>query len=460
MSPERSRRILDLLPAGAIVVAEAGWLATWYAAVELSVAGPPLTLGLWAFALAVAAGLATVRWRGFPRGAVGDVLLVLLAIAAVIIGAFADPASWSAVAGGGLTAIPSAAAGSWLLAVAVWRGSRHGDRGEEIRVTSTLLGWGVPLLAIPWVMGARLEPAAAADFVGLALPATLVFVAAGLFAIGIARLEALGIDSGVDWRTNRSWLGMLGALLVGLALVGLPAGIALGAPIAALLATALGPLQVVLNALVAVLGLILGPLLGWLTQLSPRENPIQPAPIGPPAGLPQVETTSPLPIWIVVPIVVALGIVIVAVVVAILRRPRSRRGDSVAVTPVIEERTIVMPAPSLHLPTRPRWRLGRRRSPASATDAYLALLADLDRVPELARRPTETPWAHARRLRTAGDVGIGLPLLAADYSLERYAGRRVSERETRRAIGRSREISRAAHHRPRTEARAGTDQGA
>jgi hypothetical protein len=68
--------------------------------------------------------------------------------------------------------------------------------------------------------------------------------------------------------------------------------------------------------------------------------------------------------------------------------------------------------------------------------AYLAALRVIEPDEELRRGPAETPAGHARRLRQAGAGTLELDLLAADFELARWGGRRISSAEDRRAIGR------------------------
>ena len=93
--------------------------------------------------------------------------------------------------------------------------------------------------------------------------------------------------------------------------------------------------------------------------------------------------------------------------------------------------------------------VGLPRRPASAAEAYLALLDELAGRGEMGRRPAETPQAHAQRGGTLGLPRRPLGLLAADYELTVYGRAAISERETARAIGRWRQLRRAARGLPR-----------
>jgi hypothetical protein len=90
-----------------------------------------------------------------------------------------------------------------------------------------------------------------------------------------------------------------------------------------------------------------------------------------------------------------------------------------------------------------RWPWPRRRpatTPTTAVEAYLAALDDLERDRRLARATAESPAAHARRLRAAGDGSRDLELLAADYQLARFGAAPLTAAEERRAVGRWRRL--------------------
>jgi hypothetical protein len=93
--------------------------------------------------------------------------------------------------------------------------------------------------------------------------------------------------------------------------------------------------------------------------------------------------------------------------------------------------------------TRRRGRFGRRADPSTAVEAYLALVDDLRRHPDVRREDAETPTAHAARIRSSGRPAFALDLLAADYALARYGDLTLSPGEDRRAVGRWRMLRRA-----------------
>jgi hypothetical protein len=91
-------------------------------------------------------------------------------------------------------------------------------------------------------------------------------------------------------------------------------------------------------------------------------------------------------------------------------------------------------------PHRRWWRRRRAAPPTDAVAAYRALVADLASLPAVRRDPAETPGEHARRLRAAGQTGLSLELLAADYALARFGDRALSATEHQRAVARWRSL--------------------
>jgi len=316
-----------------------------------------------------------------------------------------------------------------LAALATWRGSRHRDPAADDVVTSDMLRFGLPGLAIPWLIGAAAAGSRDA-FIGAALPATLLFVAASLMAVGLTRLEALSAESGVDWASNRAWVFLLGGIVGGLALVSIPATILLGAPIGAVVRGILTPL----GAAVDVAGsVVVAGLAAAGIAPSPGPAPVPPATPGGSLGW-------SLPPWMTVAASVLILAAFVVAAASITRKVRGVPRDGPTAARVREERHVEMHAPRVSLPSLPRsWRgLGRRR-PDSVTGAYLAALDHLARR-DLGRAGDESPRSHAGRVREA--VGWRLGFLAADYELERYGGRPVTPAERRRALARERWLRR------------------
>jgi hypothetical protein len=135
-----------------------------------------------------------------------------------------------------------------------------------------------------------------------------------------------------------------------------------------------------------------------------------------------------------VPIVVAL-VVAFLLVRRLLGQPVSEEVDR----DVIEFRATEGLAGGLRL-RLPRLPAARRHpTPRNASEAYLASLEMLASSPDVARRASETPAEHARRLR--GDpIGPTLGHLAADYALVAFGRRTLTPAEDRRAVARWRRL--------------------
>ena len=126
------------------------------------------------------------------------------------------------------------------------------------------------------------------------------------------------------------------------------------------------------------------------------------------------------------------------------RRPKVLEAPS---DEVFEEREYRMPHLGLRVPRLP-WLRSKRR-PTTASGAYVAFISELDRAPDLARRPDEAPATHAARLRESGLADPRAALLAADYQLERYALAELGPHETTRALRRFTRLRDIVRRRPK-----------
>jgi len=320
-----------------------------------------------------------------------------------------------------------------IFGLAAWRGTRYRDRENADLAVASLLTWGIPGLALPWLLGTAAPPNRAA-FAAEALPATLLFVAAGLAAIGLLRLDAVSRAAGEEWRARREWPVLIGGVVVLVLALGVPAAILLDVPLGSLARSVVDPL---LHVGETVGEAITGLAEGLDTSTPPPVSPGQPPPAG---AAPWLGGLLAL-----VGGTLLAGIVVLAVVAFVRLRPAESPQAAVPPPPEISEtHRFVLPGLSLRRP-RPRLpRLGRLvgSRPANAVQAYLALIEERAKDSATARRAMETPAAHARRLRRAGRGAWSLDLLAADYALARYAGRRLSAAEERRAIARWRRLRR------------------
>ena len=426
-----------LLPILAIL-AEGAWLTVVYVAVEITIDGRIPILGT--FELAAVVGLAALAVR---RGLLHPDDNPLIFFAALIgfgaVGWLWDDQTRSLLLAGDLASAIGHHPGGWLLLVAAMRGV---GRGVEIddRALTRLVLVGVPMLAIPWVLGQLGTGELHGVFVEQAFVASLTFISAGFMAAGLARLQEIGRDTGVDWRTSRSWLGtVLGVLAIVLA-IGVPAAYMLGLPVEAVTRGLVGPVFSLLGYVMLAIAFVAAILAAALYEALSRIGIVLPGPLTPEelSRLPEVReyTLEQLQGPITTVVILWAAVVLLAVIVIrtwIRRRARGRpRGGT-------EERTFSVPQGAFRL-DMPRLggfaRRARQRPPTDAVGAYLATLEDLAaHDPPRARRESESPHAHAARVEL-----VDLGPLQADYALARYGGRRLTGAEGRRAIGRWRRI--------------------
>lgn len=427
-----------LLPLSAIV-AEGALLAVVYAAVQTTIDHRPPLLGT--LELSAAAGIAALAVR---RGWLDpdEQLLPFLALLAGLglVGWTWDAAVRDAILAGRWLDAVALHPGGWLMVAAAMRGVGRGHEVDDRAVTRLVLV-GVPLLAVPWGLGQVAAGDLRDTFTEHAFVASMTFVTSGFIAAGLARLQEIGRETGVDWRRDRSWLGtVLGVLLVVVAL-GVPSALVLGLPGSAVARGILDPVLSLLGyafvAVASLAALLAAVLAGMLKSIGVElPPPMTPDEI---AQLPEIAEitfeqvrgalTALAVFW------VALLVLAVVVLRVWLRKrgPRSLRGAT-------EERSIRVPQRSFRLrPPRfaPIPRPARRGTPRDAVEAYLAALDDIAADdPARGRAEHETPRAHARRVA----AGPELAALQADYALARYAARELTEAEHRRAVGRWRRL--------------------
>ncbi|HEX7195414.1 MAG TPA: hypothetical protein VF364_01125, partial [Candidatus Limnocylindria bacterium] len=267
-----------LLPVLAIL-AEGAWLTVAYVAVETTIDGRTPLLGT--LELAASAGLAAVVVRrGWLNPDDHPLTFFGLLIGIGAVGWLWDDRVRTLV----LTGDPAGAIGlhpgGWLLIAAAMRGV---GRGLEIddRALTRLVLLGVPGLAIPWILGqlgaAELRPV----FVEHAFVASLTFVSSGFMAAGLARLQEIGRETGVDWRRNRSWLGtVLGVLAIVLA-IGLPAASLLRLPVDAVTRGLVGPIFSLVGYLLLGVAFVAAILSAALYEMLSRLGFALPAPLTP-----------------------------------------------------------------------------------------------------------------------------------------------------------------------------------
>jgi hypothetical protein len=474
-SRDGSRVAADVVTPALDAVVEGAWLALVYAAVQLGLVHGDTTLGAFPFAIAAGLGVAWAR-PGAGRRVGGAGALAALAIGVGALGWLSDPSARVALAaaaqGGWETDATGTAIatniGGWLLGVAVLRGATHATRSRDEERIGAMLER-IPLLAIPWAIGLAFSLDRRQEFIASALLSTLLFVGGGLIAVGLGHLESLGPAGGVDWRRNRAWLAVVGGVVALLFAVAVPAAFLVGAPPAAIGDAMLLPLLAIAGGLAAVATMIGAPFLAAFESLvaSLPEPVPSPTPAASPSLVPGGGVVAPvegdprvgLTIAIVAFVVTAL---VFAYVVLRIRAGDGRRPVAARSTAAPEDRSFVLPTIRARVP-----RVTRggpfRGTPQTAREAYLTLLDDLERDPLLARRASEPPRVHARRVAASGllrrerspTTAAGSPaspttldrdlgLLVADWELARYAARTLTPSEDRRGVARWRRLRAAA----------------
>ncbi|HET7082549.1 MAG TPA: DUF4129 domain-containing protein [Candidatus Limnocylindria bacterium] len=422
------------------VLAEGGWLAVVYAALQ-SFSGEIPRIGPIELALLAWMGLSWGRrshWLSAGAEAIG--LPALMVVGGAVGWLLAPEARTLLVQGQLVDALGTHMAG-WIGAIAVWRGDAHRVTDDDDQMADQLLRWAVPGLAIPWLIGHQLTTGAAeVAFTSAAFMGTVVFTGSAFTAMGLARLEAVRRATGSDWRANRSWLLLVLGVALALTVVGIPAAAVLGVPASALLVALVGPLRVFLLLLL----LLSTPLIVVIAALTEVVGSFLPQGFKlPDLDLPAffavdpAQVVSDAPTVIVFSVAIILAIIELAVLALIiyLRWQERRRYRFVPEDP-FEERAIVIPVPEPGLaPTQPR-RSPSRPDPADPTGAYLIALVALERDGRWPRRATETPASHAGRAAREGLTGSAFPRLAAAYQLVRYAERQLGGREAGRGRGR------------------------
>ena len=436
------RALGALLPVLALL-AEGAWIAVAYVALQTTVDGQVPLLGTFEFAVVAGAAALAVR-RGWLDPDEQPLTFAGALVGAGTLGWLWDAAPRELLADGRLADAVGLHPGGWLAIVAVMRGAGRGLEIDDRAVTRLVLV-GLPSLAVPWLLGQFAPEALRGVFVREAFVASLTFVATGFMAAGLARLQAIGRETGVDWRRHRSWLVLvLGVLLLVLAL-GIPAAILLGVPVETVARGIVGPLLALIGYLLLAVALIATGVLTVVALILQAVGFMLPAPLTPGGldGLPAVreytfeELRGPL-------LSVAMfWAVLLLLAVVLLRTWLRRRGLQRARRPD-EERSFQVPPLALRIDLpRPSIRPRVRGTPRDAIAAYLAALDDLARHGRglLGRLDHETPRAHAARVVAAEPAtNPQIARLQADYALARYAGRPLTQGEHRRAVRRWRRL--------------------
>lgn len=429
-----TERLLGWLLPILAIVAEGALLTVVYVAIQTTIDREVPLLGTFEFA--AAAGLAAVAVRrGWLRPDDRPLTFLGAVVGMGIVGWLWADLPRQLVLDGNVAGAIGFHPGGWLMIVAAMRGV---GRGVEIddRALTRLVLIGVPALAIPWVLGQLGARDLRPIFTVEAFVASLTFVSTGFMAAGLSRLQEIGRETGVDWRTNRSWLGTVLAVLAIVLAIGVPAAYLLGLPVDTVARGLIGPLLTLLGYAFIGVAFFFAILSTALYELLARLGIVLPAPMTPEElnRLPEIpgytfeQLRGPLLTVGIFWVLVALLAIVVARTWVRRRRHRLARSGE-------EERSFRIPQTSFRL-SLPRLQLPHRRPsgpPHDAVTAYLAALDDLEtRSPEAARRASESPRAHARRVDDLPEMAT----LQADYALARYGGRALTDAEHRRAIGR------------------------
>ena len=440
----RVGKALDLVPLALAVIAEAAWITVVGGLIaEFTLQVPHL--GLAAIAAFVVAGILAVRALAGPAGERWPGLALFLVAVAGMIGWLSDPDARATLVSQGVIPALGINVAGWVASLAMLRGYAHARLPVSPSTLGTLFAIGIPALAAAALVGGMITDPHRARFLADATVAVVVFAGSVVLALAIARLTAVGAGSGFDWRRNPAWVALLVVLVLTTLAVAVPTSGA--TPIIALVAGAsVGPLLLlglvlgfnrgtIKTVAFIVVGVIL--LIGFLRLIGG-------APIAVNLGLgggTAADAAPPGP-GAVAPVGLIVIIVAAMLLVLILARLWARR-TAPSPSDVDEVRQIDHGDTAMGRP--PRWRFGRRRAepdPSDAAAAYVRLIADIDRRPDVRREPAETPAAHAARLRATGRADLSLDLLAADYALARFGGVTLSPAEERRAIGRWRGLRR------------------
>ena len=321
----------DLLPLVLDALLEGSLVGVAYTAIALLGTSATAPLSLVEFCVVAAAGLVWARLR--PRATSRAPWIASAAVLAGAVGWLADPAARTTLAAlnNPLSALLVNPAG-WLLGVAVLRGAAHEHADDEIETSTRALAYAFPVLAASWLPHLRSGGA----FTGPALVGSAVCVAAGLLAIGHARLRELEL-LGMDSRGGRTWSTVATGVVVAVAALAVPIALVSGTSARDVLTATGGPVSGAIGALLAPLG---GPLTALAAAIGQVLNGIHlpsffgaggsappngsgPGSSGAPSGVPSVGGPAPggsLPVgWLVV-----AGVVAVVVLLAV-GSPQARR---------------------------------------------------------------------------------------------------------------------------------------
>jgi len=439
---------MSLVPTALALVAEAAWISVVEGMLQAFSLRDPLA-GIPVLLLAAVAGLVTARTLAPRLGERWPEVLVGLAALVGAAGWLAAPEVRSIIgaqgvdgAGEALLANP----GGWLTALAFVRGVAHAQMPPDPGSVALVLGLGVPGLAFATLAGGMVADPWRSRFLLATEAEVVVFLIAGVLALALARLARVGHGAALDWRRNPGWVALLVTLVAGTAVVAVAASPVAGPAIVAVVGASLVPLlllglivgfdrrSVRILVVAILIAAVIGPI---VAAVSNRLSTIPTAPGGGIVEPSEPATTPQIAIGVLLAAVFILVLLVLALARIWMRRPRFAE-DDVDETRSIDHGVADQPPPR-------RGRRGRFRrwfAPPDAVSAYRALIEDLAPHPGVRRESGETPAEHARRLRRTEIGALSLELLAADYGLVRFGGRRLSAAEERRAVRRAADLRR------------------
>jgi Domain of unknown function (DUF4129) len=432
----RLRWLADSVPPVFGGLAEAGWIGVYAAAVGAPAtgAGPSGNLGL--VVLAALTGVAASRL--LPFNLLRPAAILVLALLAVAAGTLISEAA------GLVSTSALRLATEMLLGLAVLRGAAAGNPDAGPRAIDGVVRLSPALVGGGWLLGLWLAGEARAEFVDAAFVATILFIVAAAIGLGTARLQALAADAHLPG-TNRAWLALVGLVVGSVVLVALPVASLIGLPFARGVATVLIGIPIgfagsIIGAIGTVAATVAAILVALLQSVvgTPSALPAPSRPAGAPQPLPipthGADASAELFRLLLGASLIA---VLIGLAVYLAYRWQGRRRTPRRVIDVPERRSIAFDPSAIGLPALGiTARLRAPRPPRDALQAYPRLMDDWSAPHPWARRPSETPAAHARRLRQEGEGDLGLDLLVADYELARFGGVRLTAPEDRRAVAR------------------------
>jgi hypothetical protein len=435
--------MIELAPLVLVVVAEAAWIAVLGGLIQEFTLHRTV-LGIPVLAAFVVAGILAARVIGPRLGERWPPAALAIAVAGGVVGwAIAEDARVAAMSG--LGPAFGAHPGGIVAGLAVIRGYAHARLPLAESSIARLFSAGVPGLAFVAVVGGLVGEPLRSAFLGDALTAAIVFVASVAIALALVRLDDVGRDGAFDWRRNPPWLLVAVLAIVVAIVVALPLAAVAGTVISVLISVALGPMLLVGiasgfdgAARRLILGFGLVAVVLYVLTLAPVRAVLSSV-TNPGGGNALPPSTAEQVIFAGFGgLLVVAGLIAIVVLIALwMRRTPPIEPD------VDEIRTIDRGADTAGR-VRLRGRFARRPDPRTAAEAYVALVDDLARHPDLRREPAETPAGHAARIRASGaGSALSLDLLAADYALARYGDAELTAAEDRRGIARWRRLRRA-----------------